>query len=79
MVEMKEEFEPAYDGVFFNGTSRWRKFTQSSFEQLVEHMRTVHKNRSSLRLNEAAVAQASKFIWKEVTDVLEKEICSAKK
>ena len=79
MVEMKEEFEPAYDGVFFNGTSRWRKFTQSSFEQLVEHMRTVHKNRSSLRLNEAVVAQASKFTWKEVTDVLEKEICSAKK
>lgn len=74
LVEMKNEFETAYDGVFFGGFSKWRKFTQDSFDQLVEHMRNVHRGRSDLKLNQAAVDRASQFSWELSTNVLAEEI-----
>jgi glycosyltransferase involved in cell wall biosynthesis len=74
LIDMKDEFDIAYDGVFFGGFSKWRKFTQDSFDQLVEHMRNVHRLRSDLLLNKAAVDQASKFSWELSTNVLAKEI-----
>jgi glycosyltransferase involved in cell wall biosynthesis len=81
LIDMEDEFDIAYDGVFFNGFSKWRKFTQDSFDQLVEHMRNVHRLRSDLLLNKAAVNQASKFSWELSTNVLAKEIeevCSSR-
>ena len=74
LVDMKDEFETAYDGVFFSGFSKWRKFTQDSFDQLVEHMRNVHRGRSDLKLNQAAIDRASKFTWELSTNVLAEEI-----
>ena len=74
LVDMKEEFETAYDGVFFGGFSKWRKFTKDSFDQLVEHMRNVHRGRANLQLNQAAVNRAKEFTWEKSTNVLEKEI-----
>jgi glycosyltransferase involved in cell wall biosynthesis len=74
LVDMKDEFETAYDGVFFGGFSKWRKFTQDSFDQLVEHMRNVHRCRPDLKLNQAAIDRASKFTWELSTNVLAKEI-----
>ena len=74
LVQMKDEFETAYDGVFFGGFSKWRKFTQDSFDQLVEHMRNVHRGRSDLKLNQAAIDRASKFTWELSTNVLAEEI-----
>lgn len=74
LIDMKDEFEPAYDGVFFGGFSKWRKFTNDSFEQLVEHMRSVHRGRSNMRINQPAIERASKFSWELSTHVLAKEI-----
>ena len=71
---MKDEFETAYDGVFFGGFSKWRKFTQDSFDQLVEHMRNVHRVRSDLKLNQSAINHAKKFSWESSTNVLAQEI-----
>jgi glycosyltransferase involved in cell wall biosynthesis len=76
IIDMPEEYETAYDGVFFNGFSKWRKFTNDSFDQLVEHMRSVHNNRASLKLNELAVKRARDFTWEKSTNVLAKEILS---
>ena len=73
-IDMPEEFEAAYDGVFFGGFSKWRKFTKNSFDQLVEHMRNVHRSRVDLKLNQLAVNRADQFTWEKSTNVLAKEI-----
>lgn len=62
LIEMNEEFEPAYDGVFFNGTLHWRKFGKDQFDQLVEHMRDYHKNRPCAP-NKNGLDTAHKFTW----------------
>ena len=74
LIDMPEEFETAYDGVFFGGFSKWRKFTRNSFDQLVEYMRDVHRNRISLKLNERAITRAKEFTWENSTKILAKEI-----
>lgn len=71
-IEMKEEFESAYDGIFFNGFSKWRKFTQNSFDQLVSHLRDVHKN--GPKFNNLAVKRAMEFTWEKSINVLAKKI-----
>lgn len=38
-----DETEPAFDGKWFFGQGDWAKFDQNQFDQLVEHMRAVHK------------------------------------
>jgi glycosyltransferase involved in cell wall biosynthesis len=76
LIEMSDSFESAYDGIFFNGFSKWRKFEQSQFDQLVSHMREVHSNRSTLTTNMAAHERALEFSWEKSVNVLAKEILS---
>lgn len=74
LIEMEDKYDTAYDGIFFHGFSKWRKFTQNCFDQLVSHMRDVHKNRSDLKTNIAAVNRANDFTWEKSINVLAKEI-----
>lgn len=74
LIDMPDEFERAYDGVFFHGVSRWRRFGKQSFEQLVEHLRAVHKNRGNRKLNNAAINRASEFTWEKSINVLQEKI-----
>jgi glycosyltransferase involved in cell wall biosynthesis len=74
LIEMEEEFETAYDGIFFGGFSRWRKFKQSSFDQLVQHLRDVHEARSTRKANSLLASHALSFTWEKAIDVLEEKI-----
>ena len=60
--------EQAKDGVFFSGSyGKWASFSESSKEQLIEHMRTVHRlkgyNPHDL-LNSNGIKTANQFTWK---------------
>lgn len=59
--------EQANDGVFFSGShGEWASFSESSTEQLVEHMKTVHDRKhcgSDRLLNVNGIATAKKFTW----------------
>jgi glycosyltransferase involved in cell wall biosynthesis len=59
--------EQANDGVFFSGShGEWANFSESSTEQLVEHMKTVHDRKhcgSDRLLNVNGIATAKQFTW----------------
>lgn len=74
IIDMPEQFETAYDGIFFNGFSKWRKITKDSFDQLVAYLREVHQNRLSQKVNIEAVNRAKEFSWEVSTNVLAKKI-----
>lgn len=38
-----DKLEDAYDGIWFRGPGQWASFGESQIDQLVEHMRAVHK------------------------------------
>jgi glycosyltransferase involved in cell wall biosynthesis len=55
------ELEMAYDGIWFDGKiGKWAKLENHQIDQIVEHMRSVHKNKS---YNTAGVETAAKFTW----------------
>jgi glycosyltransferase involved in cell wall biosynthesis len=60
-----EEFEPAYDGVFFFGDGQWIKFTDGNFNELVKYMQTIHSNKKSQGslINIPGIETAAKFSW----------------
>ena len=64
-----ENREVAYDGVFFSGShGQWGSFSESSINQLIEHMRTVHtmKQRHEKHLlNTRGVETANQFSWSQ--------------
>lgn len=64
MVEVGE-LEDAYDGVFFNGSGKWPSITENSIDQIVEHMRTVHKLKQSgcLQPNIYGINTAKQLSW----------------
>ena len=61
-----EEKEIAYDGKWFTGNAgEWAKLGDSQVEQMVVHMRDIHKRKQSdsLGINEGGVATAQEFSW----------------
>ena len=60
--------EQAKDGVFFSGSyGEWASFSESSKEQLIEHMRAVHRLKSYNPhdlLNSNGIKTANQFTWK---------------
>ena len=70
LIDMPEEFESAYDGIFFDGSSSWRKFTNDSFDSLVSELRDFHKKRFDKSANHAGVEDASQFTWSKSTEKL---------
>lgn len=58
--------ETASDGVFFDGSGgQWASLCNESKDQLVSHMRCVHrkKQQGSQTINNAGIETASKFSW----------------
>lgn len=62
-----ESLETAQDGIFFSGShGEWASFSESSKEQLIEHMRKVHSLKSSdpnSLSNPNGIVTANKFTW----------------
>ena len=58
--------EKAFDGKWFDGkTGSWAHLGSSQIDQLVEHMRKVHKSKQdgSLTTNHAGIKTAQEFSW----------------
>ena len=58
--------EKAFDGKWFDGKAgSWACLGNDQIDQLVEHMRKVHKDKQegSLEINEAGIKTAQKFSW----------------
>lgn len=60
-----KNLETAYDGVFFSGShGMWAQLSGDQEEQLVSHMRAIHKaKQSGLQLNDAGIQTANNFSW----------------
>ena len=61
------DLEGAEDGVFFSGShGEWASFSESSKEQTIEHMRSVHRLKNSDPhglLNSDGIKTANQFTW----------------
>ena len=55
------ETEAANDGKAFYGQGNWAKLGQDQYDQIIEHMRYVYKNRISD--NAAGLETSKKFSW----------------
>ena len=61
----------AYDGQWFFGQGEWMDFNDEQMDELIEHMRCVHREKQSgvLKKNEAGVRTFSEdFTWKKTAE-----------
>lgn len=60
-----DEKETAYDGRWFHGTGKWARLGESQIDQLVAHMRDIHKRHQAgeVLFNEAGVRTAQHYSW----------------
>jgi glycosyltransferase involved in cell wall biosynthesis len=67
-----ESTESAFDGVFFFNQGNWASFGEHQMEQLIEHMRAIHRKKQdgSLGVNQAGLATAQQFTWANATEKL---------
>lgn len=75
LVEI-DDMESAYDGTpFFDGFGQWAKIGDAQLDQIVTHMREVHKHKQNglLYPNAAVMETAKAFSWENtVTHIMEK-------
>lgn len=76
LIEMESGYETAFDGKFFGGFGSWRSITDNEIDQMVEHMRAIHKlhQESKLHMNAKGVDSVKKFTWPSVTNILDKTL-----
>jgi glycosyltransferase involved in cell wall biosynthesis len=76
LIEMESGFEAAFDGKFFGGFGSWRSIKDNEIDQMVEHMREIHKlhQEGSLNINTAGIDSVKKFTWSNVTDILDDKL-----
>lgn len=72
LIEMNSGYESNYDGKFFDGSGEWRKFGQNELDQLVHHLREVHKQNTegSLKVNSVGVESVERYSWTNVSRIL---------
>lgn len=72
LINVDDNFEDAHDNKFFFGQGKWRTFGNDQIDQLVEHMRNVHKKHQNgeLLLNTAGVLSAEQFTWSKSSQKL---------
>jgi glycosyltransferase involved in cell wall biosynthesis len=60
-----DELEEAVDGGFFHGQGRWARLGDSQLEQLMSHLRAIHrlKQEGGLGVNQAGIETAHRFSW----------------
>lgn len=65
LIRFGPEMELAQDGIWFHGQGEWPRWGPSQEEQLIEHMREVHrlKQTGQLQVNEAGIQTARTFSW----------------
>lgn len=67
--------EPAFDGIWFDGEQgSWHNIDEAAFDQMVEYMRQVHKDKQeNCELsNPSGLATAKKFSWIETAKAVRK-------
>jgi glycosyltransferase involved in cell wall biosynthesis len=69
-----EDLEDAYDGVWFQGQGKWAAFGAAQEDQLIEHLRSVHRAKQcgELPLNEAGILTAKRFSWRNTAEAFVK-------
>lgn len=67
-----DSLEDAFDGCWFTGQGQWATLGKNQLDQLVEHLRKVHKARQegSLTENEAGRKTASLFTWEKTAQAI---------
>lgn len=65
LIHMDSGYESSYDGKFFSGEFEWRSIGENEIDQMVEHMRSIHKQRieGSLGINTAGCVTSEAFTW----------------
>lgn len=82
-----DEVEDAHDGIWFRADApewqgapgQWAKFGESQMDQLIEHMRSIHrrKQQGELQPNLAGLEHMSRFTWENSALAIMKEVDSA--
>ena len=67
-----DETEPARTGEWLWGIGDWAKLGASQMEQMVHHLREVHrlKQEGSLPRNDAGIATAKAFTWRRTAEAV---------
>jgi glycosyltransferase involved in cell wall biosynthesis len=69
-----DELEVAYDGRWFtNGIGQWGRLGESQIDQLIEHMRNIHKRKQTNGnlFNQSGIDCANRFSWKNTAEKIE--------
>lgn len=61
--------ESANDGIWFNGFGSWARLDKDQEDEMIAHMREIHKLKQSgeLKQNHAGIIQANNFTWEKST------------
>lgn len=67
-----DSLEPAFDGRWFTGLGQWAKWGESQQEQLIEHMRAVHRKKQSGEslVNGAGAETMKRFTWENTARII---------
>jgi len=76
LINMSNEYEPAKDVKFFDGSFKWRKFGKNQIDQAVEYMRFIHKKNKegSLYINKSGIDTANNFSWKNTANKIVEDL-----
>jgi glycosyltransferase involved in cell wall biosynthesis len=76
LVHMNSGYESAHDGKWFHGNFEWRKIGSNEIDQMVEYMRSIHKQRKQGQLKEniAGIKSSLNYTWKKSAKQLDKII-----
>ncbi len=68
--------EPAYDGQWCKGQANWAELGASQMEQMVHHLRDVHrlKQEGNLARNDAGIATARALTWRRTAEAVLKAV-----
>lgn len=69
-----DELEPAHDNIWFHGEGEWACIDEPQIDQLIEHMRAVHreKQQGGGVFNNEGLKTAAKYSWNNTVSLLEK-------
>jgi len=67
-----DKLESCYDGKWFNGDGEWAHLGNKQMEQMIWHMRSIHKSNmeGSLSLNVAGINRMKDFTWEKSCEQL---------
>jgi glycosyltransferase involved in cell wall biosynthesis len=78
LVEMSSGYERAIDNKFFNGEHEWRSIGKNEIDQMVEHMRRIHRlnQEGNLGENKLGIESVQKYTWDSVSQMMSDKLCS---